>query len=54
MSKPKAKQEYGDVATDPVFTPRFVVAIVLAFIAWFVMSRVRSRRVATVDAGSQD
>ena len=36
MSKPKAKQEYGDVATGPVFTPRFVVAIVLAVlgIAW--------------------
>ncbi len=38
MSKPKAKQEYGDVATGPVITPRFIVAIVLAVlgIAWIV------------------
>jgi membrane protein DedA with SNARE-associated domain len=31
-----------------------VVAVGLALIAWFVMSRVRSRRIATLDAGSQD
>ena len=38
MSKPKAKQEYGDIASGPVLTPRFVVAIVLAVlgIAWLV------------------
>lgn len=38
MSKPKAKQEYGDVATGPVITPRFIVTIVLAVlgIAWIV------------------
>ncbi len=39
MSKPKAKQQqYGDVATGPVFTPRFIVAIALAVlgIAWIV------------------
>ncbi|MGH3348701.1 MAG: cell division protein CrgA [Nocardioides sp.] len=38
MSKPKAKQEFGDVATGPVVTPRFIVAVVLAVlgIAWIV------------------
>jgi hypothetical protein len=36
VSKPKAKQEYGDLAAGPVVTPRFIVAIVLAVlgIAW--------------------
>ncbi len=38
MSKPKAKQEYDELAGAPVFTPRTLVAIVLAVlgIAWLV------------------
>ena len=50
MSKPKAKQEYGDVAAGPVVTPRFVVAIVLAVlgIAWIVYYYVAVRVDPTV------
>ncbi len=39
MSKPKAKhEEYGELAKAPVFTPRFLVALVLGVvgIAWIV------------------
>lgn len=38
MSKPKAKQEYGELTSAPVFTPRFVIAVVLGVlgIAWIV------------------
>ena len=58
MSKPKAKQEYGDVAAGPVVTPRFVVAIVLAVlgVAWIVYYYVAVRVDPTVapapEAGS--
>ena len=50
MSKPKAKQEYGDIAAGPVVTPRFVVAIVLAVlgIAWIAYYYVAVRVDATV------
>ena len=51
MSKPKAKQQqYGDVATGPVFTPRFIVAIALAVlgIAWIVYYYVAVRVDPTV------
>ncbi|HEX6149489.1 cell division protein CrgA [Nocardioides sp.] len=50
MSKPKAKQEYGDLATGPLVTPRFVVAIVLAVlgIAWIVYYYVAVRVDPTV------
>ena len=38
MSKPKAKQEYDELAGAPVFTPRTLVALVLGVvgIAWLV------------------
>lgn len=38
MSKPKAKQEYGELTSAPVFTPRFLIAVVLSVlgIAWIV------------------
>lgn len=58
MSKPKAKQEYGDLAAGPVVTPRFIVAIVLAVlgIAWivyyYVVVRVDPTVVPAPEAGS--
>jgi drug/metabolite transporter (DMT)-like permease len=38
VSKPKAKQEYDDLTKAPVFTPRFLIAVVLGVvgIAWIV------------------
>jgi hypothetical protein len=58
VSKPKAKQEFGDVATGPVVTPRFIVAIVLGVlgIAWiayyYVAVRVDPTVVPAPEAGS--
>ena len=50
MSKPKAKQEYGELAGRPVFTPRFLIAIVLVVvgIAWVVYYYVAVRVDPTV------
>jgi hypothetical protein len=38
VSKPKAKQEYGELTRAPLFTPRFLTAVVLSVvgIAWLV------------------
>jgi len=57
VSKPKAKQEYGDLTSGPVLTPRFLVVIVLAVlgIAWlvyyYVVVRVDPTAVPVPEAG---
>jgi len=59
VSKPKAKQqEYGALSSAPVFTPRFLIAIVLAVVgvAWlvyyYVAVRVDPALIAAPEPGS--